>query len=579
MKKRKVFISFLGTGNYSEAVYEFAGERPDPTRFVQEALVWHLCGDWSAEDQVIVFCTEGAHSKNWIDGGQVDRRNGKPLQGLKTTLQKLKETENLQVNIQETISIPEGFNETQVWEIFNKVYEVLEEGDEIYFDMTHSFRAIPLFATVLFNFAKVMKRTTLRGVYYGAFEALGPAYKLDENYPNPIDRVRPIVDLSQVVALQQYTAVAHELEKYGRIKGLNELLRDTKKRPELASLNNLNSKLTKFEKYLQTNNLKDLANGNNYLEQHKLVKKNSKKADLPIQLILDHLWSNLEQCGFSLDDTSGNQNIEATIRWVDNHDMLLQAYTLGQEYLISRLVDIYGEMIPNFQERKIKDEEVRRRQYISAICAMDQSDVEKENFRGALGSNLQATKAILSDRYMGKIRLYFNQITQYRNEINHAKGDRTFEAIKNNFQANFYPCLEVINSIEGKRVAPAREERPKLLINLSNHPTGDWTPKQKRAAKEYGEVQDLPFPNVSPSLSSEELNHLVEKCFQNLLALSERADITVHLMGEFTFTHRLINRLQGVDIKCLASTTERIVTEVEGQQKLVTFQFVGFRPY
>lgn len=575
MKKRKVFISFLGTGLYREAVYEFAGKRPAPTRFVQEALVWHLCRDWCAEDQVIVFCTEEAKEANWVD----KEKKGEHVQGLKTTLHRLKEAEGLQVHIQETISIPEGFNETQVWEIFNKVYEVLEEGDEIYFDMTHSFRAIPLFATVLFNFAKVMKRTTLRGVYYGAFEALGPAYKLDENYPNPIDRVCPIVDLSQVVALQQYTAVAHELEKYGRIKGLNELLRDTKKRPELASLNNLNSKLTKFEKYLQTNNLKDLANGNNYLEQHKLVKKNSKKADLPIQLILDHLWSNLEQCGFSLDDTSGNQNIEATIRWVDNHDMLLQAYTLGQEYLISRLVDIYGEMIPNFQERKIKDEEVRRRQYISAICAMDQSDVEKENFRGALGSNLQATKAILSDRYMGKIRLYFNQITQYRNEINHAKGDRTFEAIKNNFQANFYPCLEVINSIEGKIVAPAREERPKLFVNLSNHPLDDWTPEQRSAAEEYGKLRDLPFPNVSPSLSSEELNHLVEEYFQKLLALSESADITVHLMGEFTFTHRLINRLQGVDIKCLASTTERIVTEVEGQQKLVTFQFVGFRPY
>lgn len=575
MKKRKVFISFLGTGLYREAVYEFAGKRPAPTRFVQEALVWHLCRDWSAEDQVIVFCTEGAKEANWLNKEEKDE----PVQGLKTTLHRLKEAEGLQVNIQETILISEGFNESQVWEIFQTVYEVLEEEDEIYFDITHSFRVIPLFATVLFNFAKVMKRTTLRGVYYGAFEALGPGYLLDKKHPNPSDRVCPIVDLSQVVALQQYTAVAHELEQYGRIKGLNELLRDKKKRPELSSLNNLNDKLTNFEKYLQTNNLRDLSNGKKYLEKHKLVKKNSKKADLPIQLILDHLWSNLEQCGFSLDDTSGNQNIEAAIRWVDNHDMLLQAYTLGQEYLISRLVDIYGDMIPSFQERDEDDRERYRREFMTAICGLRQSVVNKKQFTGDLAKYIGATEAILSDPYIIKIRPYFEQIKQYRNEINHAKGNREFQVIKDKFQTNFYPCLDIINSIEGKRVAPAREERPKLFINLSNHPLTDWIPEQRSAAEEYGELRDLPFPNVSPSLSSEELNHLVEEYFQKLLALSESADITVHLMGEFTFTHRLINRLQEVDIHCLASTTERVVTEVESQQKLVTFQFVGFRPY
>lgn len=577
MKKRKVFISFLGTGLYREAVYEFAGKRPDPTRFVQEALVWHLCSDWSAEDQVIVFCTEGAKAANWEDKEDKEEK-GERVQGLKTILHRLKEAEELQVNIQETILISEGFNESQVWEIFNKVYEVLEEGDEIYFDMTHSFRAIPLFATVLFNFAKVMKRTTLRGVYYGAFEALGPGYLLEKKYPNPSDRVCPIVDLSQVVALQQYTAVAHELEQYGRIKGLNELLRDTKGISK--RLQGLNRKLGKLEEYLQTNNLRKLATDqNNYLEKQKQVKKSTKETDEPIQLILSHLWSNLEQCGFSMDKSAGNQNIEAAIKWVDKHDMLLQAYTLGQEYLISRLVEIYGNMIPSFQERDEDDRERNRREFMTAICGLRQSVVNQKQFTGDLAKYIGATEAILSDPYIIKIRPYFEQIKIYRNEINHAKGNRSFEAIKNNFQANFYPCLEVINSIEGKRVAPAREERPKLLINLSNHPTGDWTPKQKRAAEEYGELRDLPFPNVSPSLSSEELNHLVEEYFQKLLDLSESADITVHLMGEFTFTHRLINRLQGVDIKCLASTTERIVTEVEGQQKLVTFQFVGFRPY
>jgi hypothetical protein len=52
----------------------------------------------------------------------------------------------------------------------------------------------------------------------------------------------------------------------------------------------------------------------------------------------------------------------------------------------------------------------------------------------------------------------------------------------------------------------------------------------------------------------------------------------VHLMGEMTFTFRLVTMLQAAGIPCIASTTHRTVEERDGK-KIVQFEFVQFRPY
>lgn len=39
----------------------------------------------------------------------------------------------------------------------------------------------------------------------------------------------------------------------------------------------------------------------------------------------------------------------------------------------------------------------------------------------------------------------------------------------------------------------------KVFINCSNHPSERWSREQKQAAEGYGEIVDLPFPEVDPS--------------------------------------------------------------------------------
>jgi hypothetical protein len=55
---RKVFISFLGTGNYLQTRYEMGDYISSPTRFIQLALIDYICLDWCENDRIFIFYTE-----------------------------------------------------------------------------------------------------------------------------------------------------------------------------------------------------------------------------------------------------------------------------------------------------------------------------------------------------------------------------------------------------------------------------------------------------------------------------------------------------------------------------------------
>jgi len=116
-----------------------------------------------------------------------------------------------------------------------------------------------------------------------------------------------------------------------------------------------------------------------------------------------------------------------------------------------------------------------------------------------------------------------------------------------------------------------------MLINLSNHPSSKWSQAQQEAATEqYGEVEDLPFPNIDPSWTTQEIKALAQEYLAKVKTKQPQA---VHLMGEMTFTYALVRLLQAAGISCVASTSERQVIEGDNGQKTVQFTFHQFRAY
>jgi plasmid stabilization system protein ParE len=116
-----------------------------------------------------------------------------------------------------------------------------------------------------------------------------------------------------------------------------------------------------------------------------------------------------------------------------------------------------------------------------------------------------------------------------------------------------------------------------MLLNLSNHPLSSWSPKQKQEAeKQFGHIEDMPFPNIDPNSTIEAIEELAREMLPNILAQRPKA---VHLMGELTFSYCLVRLLQEHGIHCIASTTTRQSKELPDGQKLSQFEFVQFRPY
>jgi len=117
-----------------------------------------------------------------------------------------------------------------------------------------------------------------------------------------------------------------------------------------------------------------------------------------------------------------------------------------------------------------------------------------------------------------------------------------------------------------------------MFVNLSNHPSASWSRKQLKAAMAFGEVIDIPFPDVSPQMDEQEISLLADDYLQRVRDISPDP-CTVHVMGELTFSFVLVNRLQAAGYTCVASTTKRVVEILPDGSKVSKFNFVRFRNY
>jgi len=122
-----------------------------------------------------------------------------------------------------------------------------------------------------------------------------------------------------------------------------------------------------------------------------------------------------------------------------------------------------------------------------------------------------------------------------------------------------------------------------MLINFSNHPAAKWSSQQLTAARVYGKIIELPFPDVDPSDDEAYIQTLCEEYLRKIDAICRDAGCSapttiIHIMGEMTFTFAMVNALQKRGVMCIASTTERVSLEENGV-KISEFRFVQFRKY
>lgn len=435
---RKVFISFLGTNNYLQTHYELNGDLSSPVRFIQQALIQSLCKEWTENDCVMIFYTggdNGSYKKNWLDNGQTFFNENEEVEsiGLYTTLKNM----DIPMAI-EGYEISEGFSEEDIWSIFDCVYDKLQENDEIYFDVTHAFRSIPLFSTVLFNYARFMKQARLVSIHYGAFEKLGSVRAVLQL---PLEqRIAPVVDLTSLVELQNTNVAASNFVEFGDVGTIasqldTDVLPDSKKqRSAYMAIQCLKSELTKLNDYIQTCRMGDIREGK-YMKQILAQFNTAMRAEhlqMSERLLLRKIKEHLRD--FKTENT--DDNIAAAVEWAYRYNMLQQTYTLGQEFVISKVASLLNERNP-FE----KSEKKRFRLYVGGLLGIP----EGAEYKDDLAEYPELTDELLKADWLVALRSEYDVLRKNRNALNHAKGGtKNVATLKNEFRISYDRCLEII---------------------------------------------------------------------------------------------------------------------------------------
>jgi len=396
-------MSFLGTGEYVKCIYYFNGEKSPIVKYVQEATVRLFCKDWNDNDKIFIFLTEDARKNNWEDN---EKNN---YTGLKKRLK------NLQINPSvEGISIPYGKNEKEIWEIFDIIFSNLENEDRVVFDITHSFRSIPMLAIVVLNYAKILKNIDISGIYYGAFEVLGPPDKV-KNIPYE-ERIAPIFNLTPFDLLLDWGIAVNSFIKGGNSnllrdlakKSLNKRLRESKgKDVKARNLSMLADAFGNFTNVVTTCRGPEISNSASKI-------KNLLNEPLDISIIpafkplIDMLK---EEFRYFIGD-SISDGIRAA-EWCYRHNLIQQAYTLLREVLISYFVkEMELDKYNNF-------EDIEKRDLASSIVNI----LSKKKGKRSFNPKYEKIAIEIIDSYKGQWDelLKINQIlTLLRNDMNHA---------------------------------------------------------------------------------------------------------------------------------------------------------------
>jgi len=574
---RKVFISFLGATTYGECDYHKDGKSyGGKLRFIQEATLNYLnATDWSETDIAYIMLTEGSEKNNWIDNLNHNSIENNIREGLKTRLDKL----NLPFQVEPIKNLPDGNNEEEIWKIFEKVFEKINYNDELYFDITHGYRYLPMLMLVLSNYVKFLRGVTVKSITYGNYE-------ISEKGTKP----GLIVDLLPLTTLQDWTFAAADYLKNGNTEKLEELATDkttpilkaTRGADESAkAMKNLVQHLKNATEDFQTCRGLNIVRSTNINRIKSSLKEVEETMIEPFNPILEKIRNVFKPFGQATDTEINIKNGFEAAKWCYANGLFQQSATILLENVVTFFCIRHGIDIDDEIRRDVVDKtfNIRTKKFDDdeSKWVLPKAKTDEQHQQ-----NLEIVRNLLKDEVFNQEGLVsaFLRLKGLRNDFNHS-GMRQNPSNASNLKTrlkqslDFFPKILLTNSKE-------YAAKPHLmLINLTNHPSSRWDKAQLQAAAEYGECIDMPFPAVDPDGDEEYIDRLTDEYLQKIMetANNEQSEVTVHLMGEMSFTVSLVEKLRNVGISCILSTSTRQSKDLGNGQKKITFNFVRFRKY
>ncbi|MFB8790759.1 MAG: TIGR02221 family CRISPR-associated protein [Potamolinea sp.] len=197
-------ISFLGLNKYEDTTYlNPLGSGEYKTPFFQEALV-----EFYKPETLYVLLTKTVETVP-------------PRGATETNWEALKKRLEGKVDLQPVFNVPEAHSTADIWKLFEMLTNCLQEGDRVIFDITHSFRSLPVLALIAISYLRVVRSVKIEGLIYGAFEA-----------KNKETNETPTFDLLPMVSLLEWTTATDQFIKTGNGQALASLLHSSDSQTE-----------------------------------------------------------------------------------------------------------------------------------------------------------------------------------------------------------------------------------------------------------------------------------------------------------------------------------------------------------
>lgn len=412
---RNVLISFLGLSNYIPCYYTYNGKSATLTRYVQTAIYEHISSVVEGLE-VIVFCTKEAEEKNWFGNEQQN--------GLKDTFQEIAPNANVK-----QVRIPSEQDEEANWTLFELIMNEIQPGDEIYFDVTHSFRTNPIVALIVLNYAKVVNDATIGGLMYGWFEKLGNAKEIANLKVE--ERVIPIVDFTGMANLLTWTNGVDQFIRTGNSSVLLEIANQESKVMSKQTTNNkdfhrmksLIEQLDTVGLHFETVRARSLHTEiKEWKEKTEEVKRHETQHFRQLIPLVDTIEKKVEK--FSDDEV---MNYYFMSEWCLEHGLIQQGLTILVESVITMLCKLL----------EVDELNTKTRDSVSSALNVYLSKKAEEEWEGNIELMKEVVQIITPYR---EILKPFQKLNVYRNNINHAEMNK--ERIKaKNFERTLHESL------------------------------------------------------------------------------------------------------------------------------------------
>ncbi|MDR1912831.1 MAG: TIGR02221 family CRISPR-associated protein [Helicobacteraceae bacterium] len=117
----------------------------------------------------------------------------------------------------------DGKSKNELWDIFGSFIEILDllnDGDEVYFDITHLFRSHSIMSFVMSQFGQTYKKFKIAGFFYGMLVK---------------DEPSPIINLREFYKFAEWSNAINMLNSYGNGDSLKMLLNDSDESKEIKN--------------------------------------------------------------------------------------------------------------------------------------------------------------------------------------------------------------------------------------------------------------------------------------------------------------------------------------------------------